>query len=177
MTYKRLVNQRAGFDCRSGNCPSCKAGDKADHGIAGDRWFFTIVMPDAALTLAVSTPNYPATVLARGMPDTLSRYYYDIDLCLAWPSDVGSIASGSTPVDCEYIGKCYAGNGLSSTAERAFADKHLDHTKALEQPDSFWDALAQLLRSMMDHAAPYRAMTQCRCCAGTGVFDPEKASR
>lgn len=167
MPYTRITNKRPGFDCRAGDCPSCKAGNRADHGIRSEAWFFTAVIGvEAALTFHVSTPYYPESIQPSS---SLDRCYYNLDTCLAWPNDIGSIAHPRTPGACEYIVKCYAGDGFSGSSERAFAEKYFDLSAGLQQSDKFWDALHQLLRHTMDTAAKYRHMSQCVHCLGNGV--------
>jgi hypothetical protein len=166
LEYKRIVNLRPGFDCPANNCPSCKAGRVGSHGRASDEWFFTVVRADAALTLNVLTPFYPETAMFRDV----HKHYYTLHTCLAWPSDVSTIAAGRGPkMDCEYIGSCYQGSEVGSGLRNEFVSKHFVEAARLEQPDSFWSALHQLLLHLMDEAAPFRVMRRCEHCQGTGV--------
>jgi hypothetical protein len=165
--YTRRVNVRPGFDCRNGDCPSCACGRRDNHGIGSEQRYFTVIVPEAALTLNVSTPFYPETVQAS--PNEYSCR--GLDLCLAWPVSTGAIAGAASPGDCEYIGKCYAGDEISLLrADRFFEDRFVI-AAGRQQPESFWKAMHELLLASMDAAAPARRLRQCACCKGEGVTE------
>jgi hypothetical protein len=171
--YTRRAHRRPGFDCPNGNCPACADGRRDNHGIGSEQWYFTAITKDAALTLNVSTPYFPETVRIRDglevKPYVGEYSCHGLDLCLAWPTSTGQIAKAEAPVDCEYIGKCYAGAGISFSCSTEFFENHFDKAAGFEQTDRFWDALYSLLQRWMGEATASRSLRQCKCCGGTGV--------
>jgi hypothetical protein len=154
---KRLSFRRTGFDCRNGNCPSCAAGHKGDHGISGGRYCWGVQSDDGlyALVLDLHADEYPETVPqsvrlrdATERLDPACRPYTisgSLSIHSRLPQKQEDLLRPVKDVACHFLagpGPCY-GDGTF------LAHEHVNDVLALDaegrilfdQPEAFWQRL------------------------------------
>lgn len=168
---KRLFNRVPGYDCIRKPCGvnGCGTHRGSCHGIHNEVWRYVVIDGDIALALMVGSGVYPETVPEehRHDPDKPSGDY--LFLHIGFPTKREQLLPGAAaPEECEYVGKCYAGEAGSAAR---FVEAHFVG-KTFEQPESFWLALEGRCDGLAREARKNRVDTayqRCPHCDGIGT--------
>lgn len=140
-------------------------------GIHCAEWWYTVSDGECALVLQVFSNRYD-----HRERDERPAWGTDLTLHIPWPTDIASIRNGYAGTNCEYVegGQCWLAFRECLGADDLFKAHGVD---ALEQPETFWDALrakavewiaeAKAKRARLEHVA------RCPTCAGRGVTGAE----
>ena len=120
---ERKVQILPGYDCRV----ECKHERKGNHGIGAEAWFFVVTDGDRAVSLKVTSGQYPPSVAHSSDPPE--------GWCLA------THVADPEGTACDYVagGRCRGDFGFLMAGE--FWEQWGKPELRTEQPESFWKAL------------------------------------
>lgn len=154
------VLRHAGFDCPSGNCPSCAAGSKGNHGISGGRVWFVVAANAGgtryALSLDVSDIRYPDSceLAVRRAAKMMPRDPYNprranaLSLCIHERASIASLANDD---QCDWVDGPCNGQVVSFIEATELFTKHGNRDEDVGvQPEALWLALEARLRELVE---------------------------
>lgn len=147
-----------------------------DHRAAGGgihcaEWWYLVSDGECALELTVYSNRYD-----DGHRDKDPAWGTDMTLHVPWPTNLASIRTGNTGHECSYVegGRCWTPFSVCGQARDLFKAHGVD---ALEQPETFWNALHAKAAEWIAEAKAKRArlehVLRCPTCMGRGVTGAE----